>query len=68
MKIEVGNKVLVDLRYEGISWLVVSDEVDEWGEFVAMGEGGEEYTLHVEEVQEVEVFQRMLLTVEKIGL
>jgi hypothetical protein len=56
MKIEVGNKVLVDLRYEGISWLVVSDEVDEWGEFVAMGEGGEEYTLHVEEVQEVEVF------------
>lgn len=68
MKIEVGNKVLVDLRYEGISWLVVSEEVDEWGEFVAMGEGGEEYMLHVEEVQEVEVFQQIFLTVEKIGL
>ncbi len=55
MTIQVGNKVLVDLRYEGPTWLVVSDEVDEWGEFVATSCEGDEYMLTVDEVQEVEV-------------
>jgi hypothetical protein len=55
MKIEIGNEVLVDLRYEGMTWLVVTEQVDAWGEFVAMGAEGVEHVLHVEKVQAIKI-------------